>query len=282
MNISEIVNKITPLYNEYQADKNISWTDALKIMWDIWDILKIYITKYNIAPHKLFWSIYWKAEWINNTTQKSYITREFQNRCHRIKNIFWSKNDIDLIFPNLNNFNLFREAMPFFDNEKYKLKWKEKEHLLKLLNSNKSYSEIMQQIKILQKDKIWIKNPRTQKLHELEDEKKIFIDFYNMVFKTLNSKDFSTLKDDKILKDYILLLSKNTNSLSQDWLKFSEMSIEKDKTKNSLFNDYYSLISSFSLEKTPQKIRRFRRIIPVERIVKLADLLYSLYWELEK
>ncbi len=96
MNIGVLIEQITPLYNNYKRNKkDISAVKALEIMWDIGEILSSYIKKENIAPHTLFWSVYGKSEGIKNIPQKSYITREFQNRCYRIRKIFNSVIQID-------------------------------------------------------------------------------------------------------------------------------------------------------------------------------------------
>jgi len=190
MSINILIQQITPLYNKYRNNKNnISGTEALEIMWDIGNILKKYIEQNNIAPHNLFWSVYGNAEGTKNIKKKSYITREFQNRCHRIKRIFNRKEEIKKYLPNLKNFTTFREAMPFFDNVKYKLEGEEMKNLLILLNSNTSPKTILEKIKILQKEKIGIRNPRTQRLHEIEKEKQIFIDFYNFIYKIISTKN---------------------------------------------------------------------------------------------
>jgi len=105
MNINFLVQQITPLYNKYRESKNIiSGTEALEIMWDIGDILRQYIEEHHIAPHRLFWSVYGNAEGTQNVAKKSYITREFQNRCHRIRRIFSSKDQIRKDFPHLESF----------------------------------------------------------------------------------------------------------------------------------------------------------------------------------
>ena len=70
-------------------------------------------------------------------TKKSWITREFQDRCYRIRNIFQDKDQIYSELPSLVGFTAFRESMPFFDNKKYKLEGDDRVNLLKLLNSNK-------------------------------------------------------------------------------------------------------------------------------------------------
>lgn len=122
MNIVEIINKISPLQNSYkEAITRNNPQEALKIMWDIGDILNNYCKKYNIAPHNLYREIYGKSEGKKNIEQKSYIPREFQSRSYRIRNIFGSKREIDLILYNLKSTKAFLEAMPFFDNPKYKL-----------------------------------------------------------------------------------------------------------------------------------------------------------------
>lgn len=128
MNINQLINDITPLYNKYKStSKILSGNESLKIMWDIGDFLNQFINRHNIAPHKLYREVYGKSEGKENISRNTWITREFQGRCYRIYNIFSSERDIDQIFPTLKSFTLFREAMPFFDNEKYILKGKKRE-----------------------------------------------------------------------------------------------------------------------------------------------------------
>jgi len=68
--------------------------------------------------------------------------------------MFVSKEEIGLMFPKLKKFTLFREAMPFFDNNKYKLEIDELNELIFLLNSDLEYKNIMKNIKDLQNKKI--------------------------------------------------------------------------------------------------------------------------------
>lgn len=280
MNINLLVQQITPLYNKYRENKNIiSGTEALEIMWDIGDILKQYIEEHNIAPHRLFWSIYGNAEGTQNVVKKSYITREFQNRCHRIRKIFSSKDQIRKDFPHLKSFTTFREAMPFFDNEKYKFKGKEKEDLLALLNSDLQSQKILNKIRILQKEKIGILNPRTQRLHEVENEKQVFIDFYNFIYKLirLENYDMCLNKLGNVNSDYIKILSKNVSALSQEGLKFIDFNIPDELT--SQWKEFSQIVQHLISQKDARLRRRFRRLIPVERIVRLADMLYGLLSE---
>ena len=90
--LSNLINSITPLYNIYKENSSIlTGTQALEIMWEIGELLNKYIKKNKIKPHALFRDIYGKSENSENIIQKSYITREFQGRCYRIRTIFNSK-----------------------------------------------------------------------------------------------------------------------------------------------------------------------------------------------
>lgn len=277
MSINALIQQITPLYNEYRRNKsNLSGTEALEIMWAIGDLLKGYIEQNNIAPHNLFWSIYGNAEGTKNIEKKSYITREFQNRCHRIRRIFGKKEQIRKDFPHLKNFTAFREAMPFLDEGKYKLKGKERENLLVLLNSKLKPKEILNKIRFLQKEKIGRKNPRTQRLFEVEKEKQEFINFYNYIYRLIKIDDYKLcLKETKKIKsEYINILSKNVSALSQEGLKAYDFSIPgalKEPWKS-----FSKTIINLIMQKDPRNRRRLRRLIPPERIVRLADMLYGL------
>lgn len=280
MDINALIQQITPLYNEYRSNKsNLSGTEALEIMWEIGNFLKKYIEQNNIAPHNLFWSIYGNAEGTKNIEQKSYITREFQNRCHRIRRIFDAKEQIKQDFPHLKSFTTFREAMPFLDDGKYKLKGKERDQLLVLLNSNQQPQKILEKIKVLQKNKIGRKNPRTQRLFEVEKEKQEFINFYNYTYRLIKVGDYRLcLKEIKKIKpEYINLLSKNVSALSQEGLKIYDFSILG--TLKEPWKTFSETIKDLITQKDPRNRRRFRRLIPPERIVRLADMLYGLLSE---
>lgn len=280
MSINILIQQITPLYNKYRDNKdNISGTEALEIMWELGDILKNYIEQNKIAPHALFWSVYGNAEGSKNVKKKSYITREFQNRCHRIRRIFGVKEQIRKDFPRLKSFTSFREAMPFFDNGKYKLEGTERENLLALLNSSQQPKKVLEKIKALQKEKIGIKNPRTQRLHEVEREKQIFIDFYNFIYKIIRLDNYKLCLNEisNVDLEYIKTLSKNISALSQEGLKIFVFDIP-----NSLqtpWKEFSEVVKKLIIQKDPKLRRRFRRLIPVERIVRLADMLYGLLSE---
>ena len=169
--ISQIIKELTPLYNNYAKNKNnLNGNESLKIMWQMGEIINNYIEELQIAPHNLYRQIYGKSEGSKNIVQSSYITREFQGRCNRIRKIFSTTEEIDNQFPSLVSFTCFREAMPFFDNEKYLFKGQEKEDLLRLLNSNQKPSQVIQALRVIQSKHIGIKNKRDQRLNELKED----------------------------------------------------------------------------------------------------------------
>ena len=274
----ELINKLTPSYNSYRKNKNkFCATDLLKIIWEVGDILNNFIDNSKIRPHTLFRKIYGKAEGSENIAQNSFITRDFQSRAYRIRNIFKDKKSIDKLFPSLSSFSAFREAMPFFDNKKYLLKGKEKANLIDLLNSAHSNTYIKGKILEKQKKKIGSSNNRKQKLPEIIEDKKIFIEFYNFVY-NLSKKDnkeiIAFLKSKNITKEILIKLSKNTDSLCQDNFQFEDFVTYQ--VNDNLWASYQSLIKKAISQKNAMFERRLRRVIPVEKISNLASMLFSL------
>jgi hypothetical protein len=276
LNIQKLIDGISPLYNSYkQTSRNIGGTKALQIMWEIGDLLKKAIEVSGVAPHNLYRQIYGKAEGKENITQKSYITREFLGRSYRIRNIFKNKENIQKDLPSLKSFIFFREAMPFFDNGKYILRGEEKEKLLSLLNSDLSPTSILDKIKLLQKEKIGIKNPRDQKLSELHPQKEIFINFYNYLFNLIKNNDYDSIKKEIVKIDdlILLILSSNTSALAQEGFQYKEIPEYNFDTQ---WETYVSILNRLSRQVDAKERRRFRRLISPERIVKLAEMIQAL------
>jgi hypothetical protein len=275
LNLQKLIEDISPLYNSYkQTSRNISGVKALQIMWEIGDLLKKTIEVSNIAPHNLYRKIYGKAEGQEDITQKSYITREFLGRSYRIRNIFKNKEYIQKDLPNLKNFIPFREAMPFFDNEKYILRGGEKEKLLSLLNSDLSPTLILNKIKLLQSEKIGRKNPRDQKLGELQPQKEIFINFYNYLFNLIKNNDFEFVEKEFTGVDISILIkiSSNTSALAQEGVKYIEI---PESNLNTQWVAYINMLNSLSTQVDAKERRRFRRLISPERIVRLAEMIQA-------
>ncbi|MBP6925520.1 MAG: hypothetical protein KBC22_00470 [Candidatus Pacebacteria bacterium] len=279
LNLKALIAEISPLYNSYKnTSRDISGTEALLIMWDIGDILKKVIGASKIPPHNLYRKVYGKAEGISDIVQRSYITREFLGRAYRIRNIFLDKKEIKNTLPNLKSFIPFREAMPFFDNKKYMLTGENKNNLIALLNSSSSNRSILDNIKSLQSKHIGIKNPRNQKLNELEDKKQVFITFYNYLFNLIKQTDYKLIMNEisTLDKATLIKLSSATNCLSQEGLVFPE--IPEDHF-NERWTKYVELIKFFSTKRDPRDRRRFRRLIPPTRIVRLAEMLQAVSCE---
>ena len=277
MSISSLIAAITPLYNKFKS-KDQNGIEQLKIAWEIGGKLHDYIKSNKIAPHTLFRKIYGKGEGSSDIAKKSYIPREFQGRCYRIFNLYDSKIKIEKDFPTLASFTLFRESMPFLDNDKYKFSGQRKKELLALLNSDKKPSIIMSEVRKLLKENIGMKNSRNQRLSELHDEKRCFIDFYNHIFAMtkLNQNELKRkLADNKIDDALIINLIENTNAMSRDGLMYTQFEYTFTQN-NSIWGDYYHVVTNFAKEKDAKKIRRFRRIIPSIRIINLASMLSSL------
>ena len=274
MDIEGLVLKITPFYNEYKANKKMQGSDALCLMWQIGHILDVYIKEKKIAPHNLFRQVYGGSEGSDNIQKKGYISREILSRCYRIKNLFFDENEIKNIFPNLKSFNLFREAMPFFDNPIYSHKRKEMEDFLN--TKEVTLNRIRVKLREINKKS----NSRTQRLYEVEDEKLIFIDFYNKIYNlTKVEKDTlsSLLKQEGITQVLILTIANATRALTMDGSKFPSLDKkEKQVCSNSFWFSYIEMLKNFSNESNATKIRRFRKLIQAQRIAKLADYLYLL------
>jgi len=279
MKISDLITNITPFYNKYKSNKgNLSASDSIVIMWDIGNYIDKYVSLNNVSPHNLYREIYGKSEQSNNIVQKSYITREFLGRCYRIFKMFENKDVIKVKFPNLKDFSSFREAMPFFDNQIYKLTKIDEIELLKLLNSNKKGAEI---VKILDKKKKSINNilnPRDQKLNELEAEVKLFKIFYNYIYKLIRDLEYenciSELKINNEGLKYLNILTKNLGSLAQEGMIKYEML--DYKYENDELNKFYLIIKDLMKPADEKVRRRFRRLIPPERIFKLSEYIFSL------
>jgi hypothetical protein len=282
LSIEKLILNITPLYNKYKQNKKVlKPIESLGIMWEIGNLLYIYIKDTKIAPHNLYRSIYGKSEGTKNIIQKSYITREFQGRCYRIRKIFVAKDEIRKLLPNLNSVTAFREAMPFFDNYKYKLKGEARENLLILLNSNLETKSILNQINSLQKNFIGKKNPRTQRLKDIQSEKNAFINFYNYIYRLTNSSNNDIIAEIKrVGEEDVVNLAKNTTSLTEEGLKFYP--ITKHQIPHSPWLEYKNVIELLINQKNAVLRRRFRRLIPPERIAFLAEMLYKLLNENEK
>lgn len=277
MHIKKLVDDIIPHYNNYRKNRFLlSGVEVLEISWVIGDFLQKFINQNKVAPHTLYREIYGKSDGKENIIQKSYITREFLGRCFRIRKIFKDQNEIIKDLPTLINFNNFREAMPFFDNQKYKLKGEEKENLLKILNSKIENKKIKEYIKNLQLEKIGIKNPRNQKLGQMSEDKEIFVKFYNYIYRLLDLNDYKRAcrEINDIDIQFIKILSKNVSALSIDGLLMTGFDLPNNLNRN--WVEFSGLVKRFIEKKSSLERRRLRRLIPPSRMTQMGEMLYQL------
>lgn len=79
---------------------------------------------------------------------------------------------------------------------------------------------------------------------------------------------------ENINSEYIKILSKNVSALSQEGLKFFDFDIQGNPV--SPWKEFSQMLKHLISQKDAKTRRRFRRLIPVERIVRLADMLYGI------
>jgi len=271
--INQLIEEITPLNNEYRDSVHLenSGTKVLELMWKVGKILELFLKKEKIKAHTLYWQIYGKAPGLKT----SYITRDFLSYCLRIKRFFYNSDDIRRMFPNLKKYSLFREAFPLLENPKYKLRGVEYVRLVRILNSNNNPLKIKSYIMDLKDKKIGIKNPRTQRLVELECEVDNFISVFNQVYELIKRDDIKEIKNfrDKFSNKLILMLSQLVAAFTQEGLSFPEIDRYDYLPRNWInFIDDLKRLSKSNIETR----NRFRRLVPPRKLMDLADMLNAI------
>jgi len=272
MSNMHIITEITPLFLQYKSEKVPE--QAIAIMWKIGEILNRYIISTGLKPHTLYRDLYGKSETSINIQQKSYISREFQGRCYRVYKMFKTVEEIRLNLQGLKSISIFREAMPFFDNEKYKI---DREQLYKILiDKNKSATAILNEVKQLQSSLIGKKNPRTQKLSEMGDETNSFKEFYQYVLSFIKMKNFldaSSLfaKETGLNEKQVKILAKNTEQLALSNVQHSSLNLVSSVQ---LVQKYIETLEELLSPKNIKKLRRFRRLVNNRYVLLLSNYLY--------
>ena len=178
--------------------------------------------------------------------------------------------------PNLSLIDHFRESMPFFDNPRYKLDQKSLDKLITVLNSSMTNREKENYIKKLQSERIGIKNPRTQLLESMERDKKVFVSFYNDVVDAMKIRDYQIAKTKLSIpsSQFVKTLAMNCGAISADGLKMTQFKLPKNLDRN--WESFALLIHHLVSKDRPEERRRFRRLVPPERMLRLAEMLYAL------
>ncbi len=277
MSTQVLIEAITPSYNAYQKGQGtLTPTELIMLMWDIGAAIERHVNEHKIPPHALYRQVYGKSEGTQNIKQRSYIAREFLSRSYRVKRIFKTKSEIKKQLPKLSAINHFREAMPFFDNPKYVLGAKEKQELLRVINGPLSNKEKENYIQKLQSKKIGIKNPRTQNLNLLDEDKLVFVKLYNDVFNALKLENYDKAKKALSLPSpkFLAILSLNCGAISADGLMMEKFEPPKDLSAK--WKAFVGVIQKLIKDENPKERRRFRRLIPPERMIRLSEMLYAL------
>ena len=268
-----IISEIAPLYNSYQKE-----TDPVKsivLMWEIGKILDGYIMQLNIKPHALYRELYGKSETGRNTEQRSYISREFQGRCFRVYHMFKDTGEIRLKLKKLKNITIFREAMPFFDNDKYKV---DRQQLYSILTADKSAAAILQDVKNLQNTVINKQNPRTQRLAEMKDSVEIFKSFYMYILSFIRMQEYNTSSQKFIDETGLTVvqtreLAKNTEQLVLTSVVHKPIIVQSISHN---VDAYVKMIDEILTPGNIKKLRRFKRLVSSRYILLLTDMLYAL------
>ena len=273
MNNMHIIAEITPYYNAYTKEQKP--VECIVKMWEIGKILDHHIITTGMKPHTLFRDLYGKSETSVNTQQKSYISREFQGRCYRVYHMFQDISEIRENFKNLKSITIFREAMPFFDNPKYKI---DRDKLYVLLASDLPNTKILQEIKKMQSTIIGKKNPRTQRLHEMDKEVDTFRNFYTYVLSYIRMRNYHNsqeqfLSDTELEISSIKELARNTEQLVLTNVQHSPIKFE---TRSEITLEYIKMIEELLAPSNIKKIRRFRRLVNSRYVLLLTDMLYAI------
>lgn len=267
--IYELIELITPLNNRYRdlVKGGSDGTSVLLVMWEVGEILENFISTTGIKPHNLYWQIYGKAE----GSKTSYITRDFLSYCLRIKRFFKNQHDIKKVLPSLQRYSLFREAFPLLENPKYKLSSKETSDIYELLNSNSDPADVKRYIVSIKDKNIGIKNPRTQRLEELESMTKNFVSVYNEVYSFIKN-DSQGNNAAWPSKSELNTLSEAVSSMTQENLFVPDLALI-DRVPISaewkIFIENLEVLFAGPVETR----NRFRRLISPRKIYDLADML---------
>ena len=271
--IFDLIEEITPYNNHYRdlVKSGENGAEVLNLMWKVGEILELFISKFQIKPHKLYWQIYGKAEGLKT----SYITRDFLSYCLRIKKYFSTQKSIFTKLPYLQRYSLFREAFPLLENPKFKLSQNEEKEILSVLNSNLNPRKIKELIQDVKSDRIGIRNTRTQKLSEMKPITDNFVTIYNEIFNIIKENNQSLL--DKInavfSKELLNILCQSVSALTQENLYVPELQSNKKLPHHwEMFVKNLKYLLGSSVETR----NRFRRLVSPRKIFDLADMLNAL------
>ena len=128
----------------------------------------------------------------------------------------------------------------------------------------------MNYIEVLKEKYVKIKNPRTQRINEVSGHAEIFIKFYNYLYKNEISDCRMDLEGSYCDVEIVF---KNTQALSsEEYKKYDQSSI---KNPVNIWDEYSNVVYDLISDTNAKRRRRFRKLIPVSKIVNLSTMIYK-------
>lgn len=168
-NLVALIDNLAPLNNKYRREKNA--LKKVEILWMIGEILSSYLKKTKIKLNQLLLELYDP----HSTNKKSNITRDLGSYSYRIFKYFNSKQEIKQQFDGLNNYSLFREAIPLLFNQKYELTNHDKKTVIQLIKSKSKLVQVIDDLRSIKKKIRPLINPRNQKAYQFTEERNYLI-----------------------------------------------------------------------------------------------------------
>ena len=145
-------------------------------MWEMGRILNIAVENNNYGYDELLRKIY-----DPHGKKMSYITRDLLSYSHRIFLNYASIEVIDEQFKGLTCYTLFREAFPLLTNKDYGLNDKQKQEVIAMITDFSSVVNVQNKLKRMKQAIKPIKNPRTTKIQQYEEEARWLLELRNKV-----------------------------------------------------------------------------------------------------
>jgi hypothetical protein len=258
IDIGKLIEEIGPLNNQV---RNSDGYEKISLMWDVGDILfKNGVKKI----HPIAWEI----------QKKSYITRDLLSYCYRIRNKWPTKFELEKVLSGIKSYSTFRAALPLIENERYILKEKDVEEIIRALKEGDPI-EVKIKIEALKKKYINIRNDRRQRLNELKTQADTFNNFHKYLIALLTKENTKNLDEirERLGNDALLQLSQMCMAIANDNYKGpSHIDIEES---NVVFYTLKENLLPVSLSKKEVKAR-FRRLVPTEALIEGSDILNSI------
>lgn len=259
----QLVRELAPLNNAFRqaVKEGLPGNAVLKILWDAGDVI---CSKNIDHVHKIAWQMYGRSD----SKRHSYLTRDYITYCWRVRRYFEQRDDIDRIFPKLETHMVFKEALPLLTNPKYILSPPEREEMYALLNNDGlMVTQIIDCLAEMKKRKLPIRNPRTQRLHELDSIRRLF----DAAFSNTHSTNLGLTKA-------------QANYLSGLWLALVGEGRSYPQNKpagiavlGAPWKEAIEVAINLLTKKNVEDRNRFRRVVKPEELLRASATLSKLF-----